>query len=186
MRALTLVLAAFVSTASAVGGASSPAAAAAPSAPSAESAARSAVQAYLALWSPDPPAGQAALFREDVTLGYAHSLPELQAEVRGRTSVITQIRAVARLGRKWEFRDLRVFPTLSTNVFFAQYTAAGTSVIDGTAIEQNVVLSVELDQRQIVRVVEYANPAIVLASRGHASLSPRLQSSRSFPLPERH
>jgi hypothetical protein len=72
---------------------------------------------------------------------------------------------VAHLGRRWEFRDVRLFPTLNENVYFAQYTAAGVSTFDGASIEQNVVLCLEVDGSQVVRVVEFANPAIVLANR---------------------
>ena len=110
-------------------------------------------------------------FSKDLVLLYSHSIPELQAEVRGRTSAVTQIRAVAHLGRQWRFRDVRLFPTLNANVYFAQYTATGISAVDGTSLEQNVVLCLEVDRSQVVRIVEYANPAIVLASREPVSLS---------------
>ena len=129
--------------------------------------------AYLALWSADAPPDDAAPFSEHLVLTYSHSIPELGGEVHGRASVVTQVRAVAHLGREWKFRDVRVFPTLSGNVYFAQYTASATSAFDGTPIEQNVVLSLEVDQTQVVRIVEYANPAIVLATRRPATLGTR-------------
>jgi hypothetical protein len=135
------------------------------SVPSAASTARAGVSAYLALWSTDARADEATPFSKDLVLSYSHSIPELRAEVRGRTSAITQVRAVAHLGRRWEFRDVRLFPTLNENVYFAQYTAAGVSTFDGASIEQNVVLCLEVDGSQVVRVVEFANPAIVLANR---------------------
>lgn len=128
------------------------------------STARAAVEAYLALWTSDAGCDEASLFSDDVALRYAHSNPELHAEVQGRSSAVTQIRALARLGNDWRFRDLRLFPTLRDDVYFTQYTASGTSAADGTQIEQNVVLAVELDGRKVVRLVEFANPAIVLAS----------------------
>ena len=83
----------------------------------------------------------------------------------GLASAITQIRAMAHLGRQWQFRDVRLFPTLDANVYFAQYTAAGIAPLDGTLVEQNVVLCLEVDGNQVVRIVEFANPAIVLANR---------------------
>ena len=132
--------------------------------PSAASTAHSAVTAYLALWSGAARAHETSAFSDDLVLSYSHSNPEVRAEVRGRTSAVTQIRAVARLGREWRFRDLRLFPTLHDNIYFAQYTATGRSSSDGSAVEQNVVLSLELDGRQVIRLVEFANPAIVLAS----------------------
>jgi hypothetical protein len=123
------------------------------------------VAAYLALWSPDAPADAAASFSEQVVLDYSLSIPELDAEVRGRTSVVNQVGAVARLGRGWKFGDVRLFPTPDPSVYFVQYTATATSTIDATPIEQNVVLSVEVGESNIVRIVEYANPAIASATR---------------------
>jgi hypothetical protein len=37
--------------------------------------------------------------------------------------------------------------------------------LDGTLVEQNVVLCLEVEGNQVVRIVEFANPAIVLANR---------------------
>jgi ketosteroid isomerase-like protein len=136
------------------------------SVPPAASTARAGVSAYLALWSTEAHAGEASVFSKDLVLIYSHSIPELQAEVHGRISAVTQVRAVAHLGRQWQFRDVRLFPTLDANVYFAQYTAAGTSAFDGTSVEQNVVLRLEVDRSQVVRIVEFTNPAIVLADRG--------------------
>jgi ketosteroid isomerase-like protein len=127
--------------------------------------ARAGVLAYLGLWFSDDGAQGATPFGENLVLDYSHSVPELQAEVRGRTSAITQVRAVARLGREWQFHDLRLFPTPDANVYFAQYTAAGVSTFDGTYVEQNVLLCLEVDDGKVVRIVEFANPAIVLANR---------------------
>ena len=106
-------------------------------------------------------------------LSYSLSIPELDAEVRGRTSVITQVGAVARLGRGWKFSGVRVFPTLNASVYFVQYTATATSTIDGTPIEQNVVLCVEVEDSHIVRIVEYSNPPISSATRRPGSSGPR-------------
>lgn len=133
--------------------------------PSAASAAQAALSAYLELWKDEGRASDASSFAEDLVLRYAHTNPELRGEVRGRTSAITQIRAVARLGASWQFRDMHLFPTLHDNVYFAQFRAAGTAPGGGPAIEQNVVLALELDGRKLVRLVEFANPAIGLASR---------------------
>src|SRR5687768_1223260 len=140
------------------------------SVPPAASTARAGVSAYLALWSTEARADDAMPSSKDLVLSYSHSIPELRAEVRGRTSAITQVRAVAHLGRQWQFRDVRLFPTLDTNVYFAQYTAAGVSTLDRASIEQNVVLCLEVDGSQVVRIVEFANPAIVLANRESLSL----------------
>ena len=41
----------------------------------------------------------------------------------------------------------------------------GLPPLDGTLVEQNVVLCLEFDGNQVVRIVEFANPAIVLANR---------------------
>jgi hypothetical protein len=140
------------------------------SVPPAASTARAGVSAYLALWSTEAHADEAMPFSKDLVLSYSHSIPELRAEVRGRTSAITQVRAVAHLGRQWQFRDVRLFPTLDANVYFAQYTAAGVSTFDGASIEQNVVLCLEVDGSQVVQIVEFSNPAIVLANRESMSL----------------
>ena len=99
------------------------------SAPSAESTARSAVLAYLALWSADALPDAAAPFTEDLVLTYSHAIREVEAEVRGRTSVVNQVRAVAHLGRQWKFGEVRLFPTLRSSVYFVQYTASATSPI---------------------------------------------------------
>jgi len=163
VRALTFILAAIVST-TALGVDATPPQAHAP-APSRESTARSGVLAYLALWSPDARPDAAAPLSEYVVLSYSLSIPELDAEVRGRTSVVNQVGAVARLGRRWTFGDVRVFPTLDPSVYFVQYTATATSTIDGTPIEQNVVLSVEVGESNILRIVEFSNPAIASATR---------------------
>ena len=148
----------------------------------AASTARAGVSAYLALWSTDTQAPEAAALSEDLVLRYAHAIPELQAEVRGRTSAITQVRAVAHLGRQWQFRDVRLFPTVNEDVYFAQYTAAGMSTLDGSSVEQNVVLCLQVDRGQVVRIVEYSNPAIVLASRQHShALMREPSASRLMP-----
>jgi hypothetical protein len=127
--------------------------------------ARAAVDAYLALWSADAPASSvAAPFGKDMVLRYRHGVPELNAEVLGRTSAVRQIRAVAQLGRDWQFRDVWVHPTPDPQVYFANYTARG-SAANGTAapVERNVVLRVDLDRDgQVARIVEYANPAMAL------------------------
>ena len=173
MRLLTFILAALVSTTALGVDASPPQARAVVPAPSRESTARSGVLAYLALWSPDAPLDAAAPFSEQVVLSYSLSIPELDAEVRGRTSVVNQVGAVARLGRGWKFRDVRVFPTLNPKLYFVQYSATARSAIDGTSIEQNAVLSVEVGESNILRIVEYANPAIASATRRPGSWGPR-------------
>ena len=61
-------------------------------------------------------------------------------------------------------------PDAGRKRLFAQYTAAGISPFDGTSVEQNVVLCLEVDGSQVVRIVEFANPAIVLANRESMSL----------------
>jgi hypothetical protein len=127
--------------------------------------ARAAVDAYLALWTAGAPAQPAAgPFGKDMVLRYQHALPELHAEVLGRTSAVRQIRAVAQLGRGWQFRDVWVHPTLDPNVYFANYTARGRSAANGSApVERNVVLRVDLQpDGQVARIVEYANPAMAL------------------------
>jgi hypothetical protein len=165
VRALTFILGALVVTAALGVDAAPPQAPAVVVAPSRESTARSGALAYFALWSPDARPDAAVPFSEQVVLSYSLSIPELDAEVRGRTSVVNQVGAVARLGRGWKFRDVRVFPTLNPNLYFVQYTATATSTIDGTSIERNAVLSVEVGQSNIFRIVEYANPAIASATR---------------------
>ena len=60
------------------------------SATSPASTAEAAVFAYLALWSTEARTDQATPFSKDLVLLYSHSIPELQAEVRGRTSAVTQ------------------------------------------------------------------------------------------------
>jgi ketosteroid isomerase-like protein len=165
MRNLLFVLAALVPPITSASHATWAEPGATASVPPAASTARAGVSAYLALWSTEAHADEAMPFSKDLVLSYSHSIPELRAEVRGRTSAITQVRAVAHLGRQWQFRDVRLFPTLDANVYFAQYTAAGVSTFDGASIEQNVVLCLEVDGSQVVRIVEFANPAIVLANR---------------------
>ena len=172
-RALTFILFALVGTTALGVEAAPPEAPAVVPAPSRESTARSGVLAYLALWSPDAWPDAAAPLSEHVVLSYSLSIPELDAEVRGRTSVITQVGAVARLGRGWKFSGVRVFPTLNASVYFVQYTATATSTIDGTPIEQNVVLCVEVEDSHIVRIVEYSNPPISSATRRPGSSGPR-------------
>ena len=136
---------------------------------SAASSARAALFAYLDLWNTEARVGDTSSFAENLVLRYAHSDPELRGEVRGQTSVVTQVRALARLGAGWQFRDVHVFPTLHDNVYFAQFTASASAPGGGATIEQNVVLRLELDTGKLVRLVEFANPAIRLASRtGHA------------------
>ena len=173
VRALTFILAALVSTTALGLDGTAPEPRAVVPAPSQESTVRSGVVAYLALWSPDARPDAAAPFSEHVVLSYSLSIPELEAEVRGRTSVVNQVGAVARLGRGWKFGDVRVFPTLDPAVYFVQYTATATSTIDGTPIEQNVVLCVEVDESNILRIVEYSNPAISSATRRPESSGPR-------------
>lgn len=143
---------------------------------SAASTAHAAVGAYLELWANDGRADEAAPFSENLVLRYEHSNPELRLEVRGRSSAVAQIRAVARRAGQWKFRDLRVFPTLHENSYFAQYTATGTSAADGAVTEQNVVLAIELDGRQVVRIVEFANPAMLM-TRNETTALPALQQS---------
>ena len=173
LRTLTSILAVLVG-ATALGVDATPAQVrAAVPAPSRESTARSGVLAYLALWSPDARPDAAVPFSEHVVLSYSLSIPELDAEVRGRTSVVNQVGAVAHLGRGWKFGDVRVFPTLNPSVYFVQYTAAGTSTLDGMPIEQNVLLSVEVGEGKVTRIVEYANPAIASATRRPGSAGPR-------------
>lgn len=167
----TLTLALFVFAPGIVSADAASDAHAAAAAPSAASTARAAAKAYLALWSGDASAYEVSPFTDDLVLRYSHSNPELRAEVHGRNSAVTQIRAVARLGRQWQFRELRLYPTLHDNVYFVSYTATGMSAAGGATVEQNVVLALELDGRQVVRLVEFANPAIALASREAASLS---------------
>lgn len=170
MRNLLFVLPALVPPIASAGHATWVEPGATASVPPAASTARAGVSAYLALWSTEAHAQEATPFSKDLVLSYSHSIPELQAEVRGRTSAMTQVRAVAHLGRQWHFRDVRLFPTLDANVYFAQYTAAGISTFDGTSVEQNVVLCLEVDRSRVVRIVEFANPAIVLATRESMSL----------------
>ena len=129
---------------------------------SSASTADAAVGAYLELWANDGRDDEASLFSENLVLCYEHSNPELRSALRGRGAAVAQIRAVARRAGQWKFRDLRVFPTLYDNVYFAQYTATGTSAADGAVTEQNVVLAIEFDERQVVRIVEFANPAMVM------------------------
>ena len=173
VRALTFVLAALVSTTALDVDATPAEARAVVPAPSQESTVRSGVLAYLALWSPDARPDAAAPFSEHVVLSYSLSIPELDAEVRERMSVVNQVATVARLGRGWKFGDVRVFPTLNSSVYFVQYTATATSTIDGTPIEQNVLLCVELEDSNVVRIVEYSNPAISSATRRPGSSGPR-------------
>jgi ketosteroid isomerase-like protein len=138
---------------------------------SAASTAHAAVGAYLELWANDGRADEASLFSENMVLRYEHTNPELRSELRGRSPAIRQIRAVARGAGQWKFRDLRVFPTLRDNVYFAQYTATGTSAADGAVSEQNVVLAIELDGQQVVRIVEFANPAMVMVRNASSGLT---------------
>ena len=145
---------------------------AATSAAAAEATARAGLAAYLSLWSADRVAGDVSALSPDFVLRYAHSVPELLGEVHGRESAVDRTRALARLGRQWAFRDVRLFPTLQRDVYFAQYTATGISAIDGAAIERNVVLRLDLDRQHVVRLVEYANPAAGLAVEVHGRLAP--------------
>jgi ketosteroid isomerase-like protein len=127
--------------------------------------ARRAVDAYLALWSADSPPAATPWFSDRLVLAYDHASPRLQGEVRGSAQAVRVVQTVARLGQQWQFRDLRLFPTQQRNLYMVQYTASGTSVVDGSRLEQNVVLSVELDGRQLVRLTEFTNPALAGASR---------------------
>ena len=54
---------------------------------------------------------------------------------------------------------MRLFPTLHKNVYFAQYKATGVSNADGAPIERQVVVRLDLNQGQLVRLVEFSNPA---------------------------
>ena len=95
---------------------------------------------------------------------YEHGNPARHAEVRGRSSVTAHLREVARSRASWEFSDVRIFPTLRDNVWFAQFDAAGAAA-DGTpAIAKTVVLMLELRGDELVRIVEFANPAMGLAT----------------------
>jgi hypothetical protein len=133
---------------------------------SVESAARGALAAYLALWDGARPADTSS-FSEAVVLRYAHANPELKLEVQGRTSVATQVRTMARLGSSWQFRDLRVFPTLHENIYYAQFTASGQGVAGGAGIDQVVVVALEMDGLRLARLVEFSNPAVRLAESSH-------------------
>jgi ketosteroid isomerase-like protein len=151
-----------------LGGAPAPAAAAgqthdAAALPS-PSVARASLAAYLSLWRADAAAGDASRFSEDVVMRFEHGNPVLRGEVRGRASVITHVRAVARPGTPWRIGDVRIFPTLRDDVYFAQFTAAASAADGGPAVEQTVVLMLELSGEKLVRLVEFANPASALAA----------------------
>jgi ketosteroid isomerase-like protein len=141
-----------------------PLAASAGTAAATEPVARAGLQAYLSLWAGEPAADGTTPFSPDLVLRYAHSLPELRGELRGRASAVRQTRALASLGRDWTFRDVRLFPTLQPDVYYAQYTASGRSAADGTPVERHVVLRLEMEKQQLVRLVEFANPAVALAA----------------------
>jgi hypothetical protein len=133
-----------------------------------EPTARAALQGYFAMWSGDARTAAAAPISRDVVLQYDHGQPEMHGQLQGRTSMLLQTRTIAGLGREWTFRDVRLFPTLRPNVYFAQYTAKGTAVADGAAIERDVVLRLDLNAGRLVRLVEYGNPATdLVAGRQH-------------------
>jgi hypothetical protein len=135
-----------------------------PAAASDAPAAAAALDAYLALWDRAAPRFDATRLSEELVLRYRHLDPPLDAEISGRASVLTQMRTLARTGPAWQFRERRVFPTLRPDVYFAQFVA--TADPGGGAIsEQTVVVALELQDRTLVRVVEYANPAVGFASR---------------------
>ena len=127
-----------------------------------QAAAQAAVKTYLSLWTQAPMAVDSA-FADTMVLRYEHAHPQLTSEVRGRPSVVTQVRSVAKLGTSWSFSNLRVFPTLHDNIYYAQFTASGKSADGASAIEQEVVISLEMKGFKVSRLVEFSNPAIRLA-----------------------
>jgi hypothetical protein len=116
------------------------------------------------MWSGDARTAAAAPISRDVVLQYDHGMPALRGQLQGRQSMLLQTRALAALGREWTFHDVRLFPTLRSNVYFAQYTATGTAVVDGAAIERQIILRLDLNGDHLVRLVEYGNPATTLVA----------------------
>ncbi len=134
-------------------------------------AAKQALAAYLELWkSPDTDA-MASTFKEDAVLEYSLYIPEINSEIRGRESMINSVQAIAQLGRDWKFDHIQLFPTLSPNTYFAQYTASGTMVATGEQFERNVIVVLEFDGERVSRLRELFNPAIALASASARELS---------------
>lgn len=127
-----------------------------------QAAALAGVTTYLSLWTQAPMAVDST-FADTMVLRYVHAHPELTSEVRGRASIVTQVRSVAKLGTSWSFSKLRVFPTSHDNIYYAQFTASGKSADGASAIEQEVVISLEMKGLKVSRLVEFSNPAIRLA-----------------------
>lgn len=143
----------------------------APGSETLQRAAKQALAAYLELWkSPDTDA-MASTFNEDAVLEYSLYIPEIKSEIRGRESMINSVQAIAQLGRDWKFGNIQLFPTLSPNTYFAQYTASGTMVATGEQFERNVILVLEFDGERVSRLRELFNPAIALASASARELS---------------
>lgn len=119
-----------------------------------------AVNAYLALWGAYPAADAMQAFEEHAVLEYAHSLPELHAQVSGRQSMITQVQAVAQLGEDWKFTQPKLFPTLYPNIYYAGYVASGSLKSTGQRFERNVIIRIEMGAERVSRLIEFSNPAI--------------------------
>lgn len=142
-----------------------------------EMGARQALAAYLELWKSPNADLMASAFNEDAVLEYALSIPEINSEIRGRESMINSVQAIAQLGRDWSFNNIRLFPTLNPNTYFAQYTASATLVATGEYFERNVIVVLELDGTRASRLREFFNPAIALASASVHSLSEARENS---------
>ena len=95
--------------------------------------ARGAVDAYLELWSAYPASGLMQAFEEDAVLEYAHSIPEVHAQVTGRQSMITQVQAVAQLGEDWKFTQPTLYPTPYPNIYYVEYRASARLKATGEA-----------------------------------------------------
>lgn len=122
--------------------------------------AHAAVGAYLELWGAYPASGVMRAFEEDAVLEYAHSIPELHAQVAGRQSMITQVQAVAQLGEDWKFTQPELSPTLYPNVYYAQYVASARLKATGERFERKVIIRVEMRSEKVSRLIEFSNPAI--------------------------
>ena len=148
----------------------------APTTPVLEMGARQALAAYLELWKSKADS-MASAFNEDAVLEYSLYIPEINSEIRGRESIINSVQAVAQLGRDWSFNNIRLFPTLNPNTYFAQYTASATLVATGEYFERNVIVVLELDGERASRLREFFNPAIALASTSAQALSKAREKS---------
>lgn len=98
------------------------------------------------------------------------SRPDWGLRIEGRKAIGQFIEEGSLAGTSWSFTDLAIYPTMSPNVVFAQFTS--NAMIGDRSVVQNNLLVIELDGTRIANLKDLnGSPVVIEALLGNRRLA---------------